>query len=148
MQFLENLNFWQWGIAAIVLIIIEMLAPGAFFLWLGIAAAAVGVVMYIAPDISWQLQFSIFAVVSIVSLVVWHRVLKKNPTATDQPTLNRRGEQYIGRTFTLAEPIVNGHGKIRVDDSTWKIEGPDCNSGTRVEVIGVDSVVLRIKVLS
>jgi membrane protein implicated in regulation of membrane protease activity len=148
MEFLENLTFWQWGIAALVLIIIEMLAPGAFFLWLGIAAAVVGVVMYFAPDISWQLQFSIFAVVSIVSLVVWHRVLKKNPTETDQPKLNRRGEQYVGRTFTLSEPIVNGQGKIRVDDSTWKIEGKDCDSGSKIEITGVDGVMLRVKVLS
>ena len=63
---------------------------------------------------------------------------------TDQPALNRRGEQYIGRTLTLDEPIVNGQGKIRVDDTTWKVEGDDMPAGTRVTVIGVDSVVLKV----
>ena len=69
----------------------------------------------------------------------------RHPTETDQPRLNRRGEQYIGRTFTLDEPIVNGLGKIRVDDSTWKIEGGDCAAGTRITVVGVDGVVLKVE---
>jgi len=147
MEFLETLNYWKWGIFALVLLIVEMLAPGAFFLWLGIAAAVVALMLFIAPDIGWEAQFLVFSAVSIISLYIWHNRLKKIPTATDEPTLNRRGEQYIGRTFTLQEPVVNGVGKIRVDDSTWKIEGEDCETGTRVEIIGVDGVVFRFKTL-
>ena len=71
--------------------------------------------------------------------------LKRHPTETDQPRLNRRGEQYLGRVFTLEHPVVNGLGKIRVDDSTWKISGPDCSEGTQVRVVGVDGVVLRVE---
>jgi len=56
-----------------------------------------------------------------------------------------RGEQYVNRTFTLEEPVVNGQGKIKVDDSTWKIEGADCESGTKVRVTGVDGVVLKVE---
>jgi membrane protein implicated in regulation of membrane protease activity len=67
-----------------------------------------------------------------------------HPIETDQPRLNRRGEQYVGRVFTLREPIVNGQGKIRVDDSTWKIQGVDCPSGTKVRVTGVNGVVLQV----
>lgn len=68
-----------------------------------------------------------------------------NPVESDQPNLNRRGQQYIGRTFTLSEPIVNGLGKITVDDSTWKIHGKDCAEGTRVTVTGVDGVILKVE---
>lgn len=50
----------------------------------------------------------------------------------------------MGRTFTLSEPIINGRGKINVDDSTWRVEGPDLPAGTPVLVIGVDSVTLKI----
>ncbi|HHO67888.1 MAG TPA: NfeD family protein, partial [Gammaproteobacteria bacterium] len=64
---------------------------------------------------------------------------------TDQPTLNRRGEQYIGRVFTLETPLVNGMGKIRIDDTTWKIEGPDCEPGTRIRVTGVDGTILKVE---
>lgn len=148
MEFLESLNYWKWGIFALALLILEMLAPGAFFLWLGIAAGVVAVLLFVAPETSWQVQFVVFSFASIVSLYVWQQRLKKQPTATDEPTLNRRGEQYIGRKFTLDVPVVNGVGKIRVDDSTWKIEGEDCEAGTRVEITGVDGVIFRFKTLS
>jgi len=67
------------------------------------------------------------------------------PSPPTKPTLNRRGAQYIGRTFTLDEPIANGIGKIRVDDSTWKIEGTDCPAGSKVKVVGIDNTVLKVE---
>jgi len=81
----------------------------------------------------------------LVSVAIGRWLIKRYPIRTDEPRLNRRGEQYIGRVFTLEEPIVNRHGKIRVDDSTWKIEGDDCRPGTNVRVVGVDGVVLKVE---
>lgn len=141
----ETLSFWHWFILAVALIALEIFAPGTFFLWLGIAAAVVGVILYFAPDLGWEYQLMVFAIFSIASLAVWRVYLKRHPTETDRPTLNRRGEQYIGRTFTLDHPIVNGLGKITVDDSTWKIRGPDCEAGTQVKVTGVDGTVLLVE---
>jgi len=70
--------------------------------------------------------------------------LRRRPIETDHPTLNRRGEQYVGRRFTLDEPIVNGVGKLRVDDTTWKIMGDDLPAGSQVTVTGVDGTVLVV----
>ena len=67
-----------------------------------------------------------------------------SPIETDRPLLNQRGAQYVGRQFHLDEPIVNGHGKIKVDDSIWKVHGPDCPEGARVTVTGVDGTVLVV----
>ncbi|MGW8309937.1 MAG: NfeD family protein [Thiogranum sp.] len=145
---IEQLNQWHWWILAVALVILEVFAPGAFFLWLGIAAGVVGGLVYLMPHISWEYQILIFSVLSVVSIVVWRKFFRASPTDTDQPALNRRGEQYVGRLFTLEEPIVNGLGKIRVDDSTWKIHGDDCTAGTRVEVTGVDGTVLQVKLRS
>jgi len=145
MELLTELNSWHWGIIAVVLIILEMFAPGAFMLWLGMAAAVVGIIMAIFPDISWEVQFLIFAVLSVASIYGGRVYISKHPTKTDQPTLNRRGAQYVDRVFTLEEPVVNGQGKIKVDDSIWKIEGTDCDAGTQVRVTGVDGVVLKIE---
>jgi len=145
MDILTQLNSWHWGIIAVILIILEVFAPGAFMIWLGIAAAVVSVVMLAFPDITWQTQFIIFAVLSVASIYAWRLYARKNPPTSDQPTLNMRGEQYVNRTFTLEEPVVNGQGKIKVDDSTWKIEGSDCESGTKVRVTGVDGVVLKVE---
>jgi len=144
---LESLVFWHWWILGFSLIILEIFAPGAIFLWMGIAAGIVGFVLMLFPDISWQVQFVIFAILSVASIVIWHSYLKKNPTKTDQPTLNKRGHQYIGRTFTLDEAIVNNIGKIKVDDSTWKVEGENCDVGTQIIVTDVDGVVLKVKPL-
>ena len=145
---LEQLDFWHWWIIGIILIILELFAPGAFFLWMGIAAGLVGLILVIAPEMTWQYQFIVFAVVSVVSIVVWRNYLNKHPTETDRPTLNMRGEQYVGRTFTLTEPVVNGVGKIKVDDTMWKIEGADCKSGTKVKITKTDGAVFKVEVVS
>jgi membrane protein implicated in regulation of membrane protease activity len=142
---MEDISYWHWWILAAALIILEVFAPGAFFLWLGIAAAVVGGLVLLAPELAWEYQVLVFSVLSVLSIVVWRRYSKLKPADTDQPTLNRRGEQYVGRTFTLTEPVVNGIGKIHVDDSTWKIEGGDCEAGARVKVTGVDGTILKIE---
>lgn len=141
---MEVISHWHWWILAVALVILEVFAPGAFFLWLGIAAGAVGVLAYLAPAMGWEYQVLTFSVLSVVSIVIWRRYFRTLPDDTDQPTLNRRGEQYVGRLFTLTEPIVNGLGKITVDDSTWKIHGEDCPAGTRVEVTGVEGTILKV----
>ena len=145
MAFLEQAEFWHWWIAAIVFLVIETFAPGAIFLWMGVAAGIVGLILLIFGGLGWEPQFLIFAVFTVVSAVGWRAYLRRHPTESDRPALNRRGEQYVGRTFTLEEAIVNGQGKIHVDDSTWKIEGDDLPAGTRIRVTGVDGTVLKVE---
>lgn len=141
----EQLDFWHWLILAVVLVVLEMFAPGASFLWIAIAAALTGILLWLMPNLEWTTQVLIFAVLSVLSVIAWRAWAKKHPIQTDQPALNRRGEHYLNRVFTLDEPIVNGVGKIRVDDSTWKIEGPECEAGSKVRVVGVDGVILRVE---
>jgi len=145
MEFLEQAEFWHWWVAGIVFLVIETFAPGAIFLWMGVAAGVVGIILLIASDLAWEYQFLVFAVFTVVSAVGWRAYLRRHPTKTDKPTLNRRSQQYVGRTFTLEEAIVNGQGKIRVDDSTWKIEGADLPAGTKVKVTGADGTVLKVE---
>lgn len=135
---------WHWLLLAIALIILEALTPVAFFMWLAVAAGLVGLVLAVLPDMAWQVQLVLFAFFSVLSLVVGRHYLKRHPIATDEPTLNKRGHQYIGRIFTLDQPIVNGIGKLRVDDTSWKVAGEDCLAGARVTVTGVDGVVLLV----
>ncbi len=144
-EYLEQAEFWQWWIAAVLLLVIEAFVPGAFFLWMGVAAGIVGLVLLIFPDMSWEFQFLIFAVLTVASAIAWKAYQRRHPVETDQPMLNKRGQQYVGRTFTLKEAIVNGQGKIRVDDTTWKIEGEeDLPAGTKIRVTGVDGTILKV----
>ncbi len=142
---LEQLTYWHWFIIAALLIILEVFAPGAFMLWIGIAAGVVGATLYFVPSMTWEYQFMLFSIAAVGSIIAWRSYRRNNPITTDEPTLNRRGSQYIGRTFTLEAPITNGIGKIRVDDSTWKIEGADCPAGSKVKVVGIDNTVLRVE---
>ena len=142
---LEQLTYWHWFILAALLIILEVFAPGAFMLWIGIAAGVVGATLYFVPSMTWEYQFMLFSIASVGSIIAWRSYRSNNPITTDEPTLNRRGAQYIGRIFTLEAPITNGIGKLRVDDSTWKIEGADCPAGSKVKVVGIENTVLKVE---
>lgn len=145
-QFIENLNLWHWLGTGLSLVIFEMLLGTNFFLlWIGISAVTVGIIMLVFPSLSWEIQFIIFALQSLACLVFWNLHLKKTPNISDEPRLNRRSEQYIGRSVTLNQPIVNGRGKIHIDDSFWRIEGEDLPAGTVVKIISVSGVVLQVE---
>ncbi len=142
-------SFWHWLILAGVLITLEIAIPVTYFLWMGIAAVLVGAITWLLGglDLTWQLF--LFVTFSLTSVILWKLYYKHYPQTTDQPLLNERTQQYVGRVFTLKQPIVDGFGKIKVDDSNWKITGPDCASGTKVRVIGVvHSTILKIEIIS
>lgn len=145
MEWLDQIEFWHWLIAAVVMIIIEMVLPAAYFLWMGISAFVVGLLLYAIPGIPTLIQVIIFGVLSVVSLYMYKRYQKMNPEEKDEPRLNRRGEQYIGRSFTLEEAIVNGVGKVKVDDSTWKVKGTDMPAGMKVRVMSVEGTVFNVE---
>jgi membrane protein implicated in regulation of membrane protease activity len=140
----SQFTHWHWWTLALILLVLEVFVPGTFFLWMGISAMFTGLLALVF-SISWEVQFLLFAILSIVSVSLGRAYIKKRPIESDQPNLNRRGAQYVGRTFTLSEPIVHGYGKIRVDDSSWKIEGNDTPAGSQVKVVGVDGVVLKVE---
>ena len=138
------IDFWHWWILAVALVIIEILLPSFFALWLAIAAALTGLVLLLFPALGWEWQLLVFAMFSVISIIAWRRYYQKHPIKTDEPMLNRRGEGYVGRELTLSQPIVDGIGKIRLDDSTWKIQGPDCPAGSKVRIIALSNVVFTI----
>ncbi len=144
MEWLQEASYWHWWVLGVLLIILEILSPAIFFLWMGISAGVVGLLLLLVPAMGWEMQVLLFATFSVASIVIWRHYLKLHPIQSDQPQLNRRGEQYVGRIFTLGEPVVNGQGKIKVDDSIWKITGDDCPAGTRVQVTGVSGVILEV----
>ena len=145
MAWLGSIVFWHWWILAGLLLILELTAPAFFFLWVGIAAAAVGLILLVFPSLGIETQLVLFAIASVVSVIAWRKYRESRPLITDQPNLNRRGHQYIGRVFSLTYPIDNGVGKVTVDDSTWKVKGPDMPAGTHIKVTGVEGVVFTVE---
>ena len=147
-QFIQELQFWHWFILGVLLLGLEIVLPGTFFLWMGVSAGIVGGILLIVPDFSWQNQIFVFGIFSVVAVVAWRYWLKGHPVETADPTLNVRGAQYIGRVLVLADPIVDGVGKAKVGDSLWRVSaGHESNmpEGSRVQVTGVEGATLIVE---
>lgn len=142
---LDSIVWWHWWVAGLVFLTLEAVLPGAVFLWMGVSAAVVGLLALIVPALGWKAEFIIFGVLAIAAVLAWRRWRPEAPAA-DQPTLNRRGQSYVGRQFTLSEPLVNGIGTLRVDDSQWRISGAgDMPAGAQVRVVAADGATLRVE---
>lgn len=137
--------YWYWWCLALVLAALEMFIPGAAFLWIGGAAAIVGLVA-MAVDIGLPAQLVLFGVLSVLAWFLSRLVARRDPDDVQSGTLNRRGEQYLGQVLTLEAPILNGFGRARVGDTIWRVAGlADLPEGARVRVTGVDGTVLRVE---
>ncbi len=146
MEIVNSLGGWNWIIVGFALLAIEILAPGFFFLWLGIAALVIGAsALLIAWP--WQLQIIGFAVLSVASAYVGKTMLgyADDNGHTEDPHLNKRAARLQGRTFVLTEAIEHGAGRIKVDDSVWRVTGPDAPQGSTVRVVGGDGTVLTVE---
>ena len=147
MEFLQNLSFWDWLGLGTVLLILEVFGAGGYLLWMGVAAAAVGILTFVLPAMAWTVQFLLFAVLSVLTAVYWWRRQRTVNRPSDQPGLNMRGQELIGRTFIVHDAIVEGRGKIKVSDGVWIVTGPDAAVGSQVRVIGQDGAILRVEAL-
>lgn len=134
---------WLWFAVAVVLFVLETIVPGVHFLWFGLSAGAIGILAVLAP-MSWQLQVILFSLFSLASVFLVRRYVRPDHTASDEPQLNVRGAQYIGRKVIVEEAIRNGRGKVRVDDTIWAAQGEDAAKGVQVEVTGVNGTVLVV----
>ena len=146
---LEEIVYWHWWVIAGIFFVLEVLSMSFFFLWLGASALIVGALMLVMPELGWQAQMMIWAGLSAADVLGW-RLFKKNSKVaeikSDEPNLNKRGDQYVGRTFTLEEPIENGFGKVKVDDSIWKVEcTEDLKAGSKIKVTAVEGTVLQVE---
>jgi len=140
-----EIEFWHWWVVAAALGALDMLAQSGFFLWLGVAALVVGLVVFVLPDLSWQGQLLAFAALAVTVVLLTRPLLRRLPGSSDQPMLNRRGEQYVGRLIVLESPIVNGRGRAFVGDTLWSVAGGDQPAGTTVRVTGSDGVILLVE---
>lgn len=146
-DFFSGMEFWHWFAFGGVLLLVEMLAPATIFLWPGIAAVAMGVVVFAAQDMPWTMAVPLWAILSVVTAFGWRAYRAKNPAPVDPAaaTLNQRGSQYVGRNFTLTTAIVNGVGQMKVDDTVWKVvSDTDFVAGATVKVTAVDGTSLRV----
>lgn len=135
-----------WAAAALLLFAAETMAPGAFMLWLGFAAAAVFVLVWLF-DLPVLAQVAAFIVLSFVSIQIYRKWFRGpgRERQSDRPALNRRAEALVGRVVALDRAIVNGRGRVQIADAYWDVSGPDLSAGTSVRVVAVDGMTLQVE---
>lgn len=143
--FFDNLLYWHWWVFAIVLIILEIFSAGAFFIWMAVAAAITGLVLLVMPEMTWQIQFIVFAVASIISIIAGRSFFNRKEINSEDPTIGELESSMIGKVFIVEKAIVNGSGRLKVGESTWKAKGPDCDVGSSVKVVAVNGAELVVE---
>lgn len=150
MSIINSLGAWNWWVLALVLLGLEIMAPGTFFLWFGISAFVIGTIsLAVGPESTfwvWQTQMIAFVVLSLVAALAGRRFLNQyGAVDIDDPLLNERGRQLVGRTAVLSEPILEGQGRVRMGETVWRVSGPDLPAGTRVRVVDAKSNTLLVE---
>ncbi len=143
-EFFWGLGAWNWFIVAVVLFLLETIVPGVHFVWFGLAAAIVGIAALVV-DFAWEWQLIAFAIISCVTVFFVRRYAGPEMAGSDEPDLNLRAEQYVGRVVTVVEAIAGGRGKVRVGDTLWPAQGLDAPQGARVKVTGTHGTVLLVE---
>jgi membrane protein implicated in regulation of membrane protease activity len=136
---------WAWMVLGLVLLALELVVPGGYFLWLGAAGLVTGLVAFI-PGVTWPWEVTLFGVLAIAIVVGWTRISRsRREPETDTPFLNRRAERFVGHEGVIDEPIADGFGRLKLGDSVWRITGPDLAAGRKVRVVGSDGAVLKVE---
>ena len=144
MDAFSEIGPWTWFVVGGLLLIAEIFMPGVFLWWLGLAALATGALAYVVT-VSWQVQVLAFAGLSVLAILIGRKVAPAPDAASDRPFLNRRAAGFVGRVFTLDAPIEGGVGRVRIDDTVWRVEGPDVAAGREVKVVAADGATLKVE---
>lgn len=140
----DGFGFWGWVVLGLALIGLEVLAPGVFLLWFGIAALLTGVIAG-GLGLSWQAAALVFVAASVACVLAGRALTRRPDEGRDpEPQLNRRGQALVGQVFALEGALANGEGRIRVGDSSWRVTGPDLPAGAAVRVLRVDGATLVV----
>lgn len=141
---MDKIVYLWWSVGGLLLLA-EMLVPGASLLWLGLAALAMGCVMIVLPDLAPLMQALVFGAFAAASVALYVKFFRSHEPKTDRPLLNKRAAQLIGREIQLSEAINMGRAKVQIGDAMWTLEGPDLPAGTHVRIVSTDGLVLKVQ---
>ena len=139
-------DYWWWLSAGVVLMVLEIITPGIFFLWIGIGAFITGAIAAVFPEAAPPLLGLVFAVLSVISVFAGKKIMLKKTDKDEDSGLNNRMAQYVGKIYKVYEPIADGRGKISVGDTLWLASAKtDIAANTSVKVIGISGTTLEVE---
>jgi len=142
---LAALGPWVWIIMGLLFMLVELLAPGLFFIWLGLAALATGLAVA-ALGLGWASAAMLFCAFAVGSVLAGRAVMRRKGAEPDAATnLNALSRDLIGKTVRLDQPIENGEGRIRLGDTVWRAQGKDAAAGSKVRIVGLEGSALVVE---
>lgn len=145
MEILEQLQSWHWFVAGIILVMLDIFLLGGFLLGMALAAVAVALLLQLSPEMGWDWQLIYFGALSLIFTVAYLKFFRKVNEATDNPLLNDRAAQLIGRTFVLGEDL-DGSGAHMLGDTRWTLQcRGTISGGTKVKVVGSEGMSLVVE---
>ena len=138
--------YWYWLVLGMALLVMEIITPGIFLMWVGSASILTGMVCVVFNDLSLGYQVLVFAGFSMGAVISWFKV-KPFEGGGSLISLNRRGAQMVGREVTITEEVSDGIGQARLDDSVWRVIGPPMKPGDKAIVKEVEGNTLKLRKL-
>ena len=145
MDFELRWDVFGWTVFALLLFGMEVLAPGAFMLWLAFAASLMVAIVWLIPGLSFLVQAVLFVVLGFISILIYRKWYRGQEVVSDQPALNRRTAQLVGRIVPLDRAIERGTGRVQIADAYWEVSGPDLPTGASVRIIGAEGMTLTVE---
>ena len=145
-DFMMTYGAWAWVVLGLVLLGLELVLPGGFLVWLGVAGILTGFAAMFLP-IAWPVQWVMFGILSLLAIFLWMRFNRGRRVQSDRPYLNRRADRFIGQESVLDEAIVDGFGRVVLGDTTWRVAGPNLPAGQRVRIVGSEGAVLKVEAI-
>ncbi len=137
---------WIWLAVGLALVTAEMVVPGVYLIWLGMAAMLTAGLAFAAP-VGIEIQVVTFAILSILGAFAGRNWLRDNPIVGADPMMNRRGQRLVGEVVRVTHAIEDGSGRVHQGDSDWIAHGPDAEVGTKMRITGCDGAILLVEPL-
>ncbi|WP_118857050.1 NfeD family protein [Sphingomonas mesophila] len=134
---------WLWAIGGLVLLIAEVVAPGFFLVFLGVAAIATGLFTLLF-DLGVAPQLALFVIYTGLALMIGKRWYAEPGTAEQQIGLNDPAGRLVGRSAQVVDPIDEHGGRVRLGDGEWTARGGPAAAGSRVEILAVEGNCLIV----
>jgi membrane protein implicated in regulation of membrane protease activity len=135
---------WIWLIGGVLLLILEVIAPGFFLVFLGAAAIATGL-FTVLFDLGTASQLALFALYAVIAVMVGRKFYANRTADSTDPLLNDRAGRLVGKSVTVVAAVDDHSGRVRVGDSEWNARGGPAAVGERVRITGIDGNCLKVE---